>query len=559
MLIHLSIKNFAVVKQLELNFEQGLTAITGETGAGKSIAIDALSLCLGERADASCVRKGAAKSEIIAHFSLNNNHAAKAWLSENELDADDESEVCFIRRVISSEGRSKAFINGTTASLNQLKALGSLLLLIYGQNTHLKLLKESEQLRLLDDYAGHSQLLNDLENAFKLWKSKEKVLEETRNTHQLNKDREQLLAYQVKELDDFAIEEDEFSALEDDHKKLSHSQHLLDVSQQSLYSLYESDDGSVLSTLKQYKDRLNGLTEHDKALAPIVQMLDESSIQIEEAVRELRHYVDNLESDPAQLAQVERRFSCAVELARKHQVRPESLYEHHQSLAAELSQITGSDERLEQLAVEVDNAKQDYISLAKQVSANRTKQGKALAKAIMQYVHQMNMESAEIAFQVNFDTQKTATKQGLDSVALVASTNKGQAFGKLEKVVSGGELSRIGLAVQVVSRATNPVPSMIFDEVDAGISGPTASVVGQLLRKLGKAHQVMCVTHLPQVAAQAHNQLYVTKHTEKNETTTSVLPLTPQDRVHELARLLAGDKVTQSAIDNAKALLEQVV
>lgn len=558
MLIHLAIKNFAVVKQLDLNLEQGLTAITGETGAGKSIAIDALSLCLGERADASCVRKGSAKSEITAHFSIAQSAGAKAWLDDNELAADEDVNTCFIRRVISSEGRSKAFINGTAASLGQLKALGAHILSIYGQNMHLRLLKESEQMRLLDDYAGHAELSQNVRQSFQAWKQKQNELQTLADAQQTNKDRQQLLAYQVKELDEFALAEGEFENLEAQHKKLAHSQHLLDETRESVYALYEAENSAVMTVLRQYKDRLASLTEHDPQLNPVVEMLEESAIQIDEAVQELRGYVDNIENDPEQLSYVESRFSQAIDLARKHQVTPETLYTHHSNIASELANLTSDENRLANLEEEVETAYQHYLELARALSDSRKQASVPLSAEIMQYVHQMNMPDAQMRFDIEFNEDSPATSHGLDKVCIQVATNSGQAFGKLDKVVSGGELSRIGLAMQVVARASNPIPTLIFDEVDTGISGPTASVVGQLLRKLGNEQQVMCVTHLPQVAAQAHNQLYVSKHSDDNETITQVMPLTPQDRIHELARLLGGDKVTESAIANAKELLAQV-
>ncbi len=555
MLVNLSIKNFAVVKQLSVNFEAGMTAVTGETGAGKSIAIDALSLCLGERADAGAVRKEATKAEIVAHFNLSGHKAALAWLDEQEL-VDDEDESCFVRRVISREGRSKAFINGSPVSLQQLKQFGQYLIAIHGQNTHLQLLKDDYQRKLVDQYAAHPALLNSVAEHYRSWKSRQAELKALETQAQQRADRQQLLAYQVKELDEFAIEEGEFIELETEHKRLSNGQTLLEQAQTSFYNLYENDEGNALSIIQNGLERLSELEEHDSALTPIIALLNDASIQVEEAARELRGYCDDLEIDPLRLQQVESRYSKAMELARKHAVMPEELFAHHQSLAAEFAELEGDENRLEDLQHEVVEARNQYIKACEALSASRKTAASKLATAIEGQIRQMNMQHACMQIGVEYDDNKTPTSHGLDDVIIRVSTNAGQPADKLEKVVSGGELSRIGLAIQVLTSDKNATPTMIFDEVDTGISGPTAAIVGSLLRKLGKVSQVMCVTHLPQVAAQAHNQLFVTKFSDGTTTETQMLPLTRQNRIDELARLLAGDKVTDSALANAKELLE---
>ena len=555
MLVNLSIKNFAVVKQLSVNLESGMTAITGETGAGKSIAIDALSLCLGERADAGAVRKDAPKAEIVAHFNLKGHKAALAWLDEQELlDEDDDS--CFVRRVISREGRSKAFINGTPVSLQQLKQFGQYLIAIHGQNTHLQLLKDDYQRKLVDQYAAHPALLSAVSDNYRLWKQKQSELKNLETQAQQRADRQQLLAYQVQELDEFAIEDGEFTELEIEHRRLSNGQTLLEQAQTSFYNLYENDEGNALSIIQNGLDRLSELEEHDSALTPIIALLNDASIQVEEAARELRSYCDDLEIDPLRLQQVESRYSKAMELARKHTVMPEELFGHHQALAAEFAGLEQDENRLEDLQHEVVEAKDAYRQACEALSASRLVASVKLAEAIQGQIRQMNMPHAVIDIAVDYHPDKTPVASGLDDVTFLVSTNPGQPADKLEKVVSGGELSRIGLAIQVLTSDKHATPTMIFDEVDTGISGPTAAIVGGLLRRLGKVSQVMCVTHLPQVAAQAHNQLFVTKFSDGSTTETQMLPLTKQDRIDELARLLAGDKVTESALANARELLE---
>ena len=556
MLAHLSISNFAVVKQLSVQLENGLTAITGETGAGKSIAIDALSLCLGERADANAVRKGSAKAEIIAHFSLNGNVLAKAFLDEHELTSDEDENSCFIRRVISKEGRSKAFINGIPASLQQLKGLGQFLLAIHGQNTHLQLLKEDHQRELVDGYAQHDDMLAQVKETYSLWRDKQRTLKALQEQAQQREDRIQLLTYQVQELDEFAIEEGEFEELEIEHKRLSNGQSLLEQAQTSVYNLYESDEGNALSVIQSSIERLGELEAHDASLTPIIAMLNDAAIQVEEAAGELRSYCDHLEIDPLRLQQVEARYAKAMELARKHTVMPEGLYQHHQELAAEFNALSEQETLLGTLEGEVEEARATYLTATKALSESRQRAAGKLSEDIEVQIRQMNMPHAKVDIQIQYDELKKPVSTGLDTVEFKVSTNPGQDADKLEKVVSGGELSRIGLAIQVIASGHHATPTMIFDEVDTGISGPTASIVGGLLRKLGKQSQVMCVTHLPQVAAQAHNQLFVTKLTDGESTETQMLALTKQDRIDELARLLAGDKVTKSALANAKELLK---
>ena len=556
MLVHLSVKNFAVVKQIDVSFEKGLTAVTGETGAGKSIAIDALSLCLGERADANAVRNEASKAEIIAHFSLVDIPLAASWLAEHELTQDDDEAACFIRRVVSKEGRSKAFINGTPVSLQQLKDLGQYLLAIHGQNTHLQLLKEDYQRRTLDTVAKHPKLLSDVKTTFGNWKTLTSELQRLKGEAQQRADRHQLLSYQVAELDEFAIAQGEFEELEAEHKRLSHGQTLLEQAQTSFYNLYDNDEFNAASVVKQSTDRLSELQEHDENLAPIVSMLSEAAIQIEEAAHELRSYCEQLEIDPLRLQHVEQRYSQAMDLARKHGVQPESLHLHHQELADEFASLNADESKLETLEDDVASALNDYREASEKLSKSRIKAANVLSQQIETEVRKMNLPHAQVKVTVAFNEQLQPQSLGQDTISILVSTNPGQTPDKLDKVVSGGELSRIGLAVQVITKSESATPTMIFDEVDTGISGPTASVVGQLLRELGQDNQVICVTHLPQVAARAHNQLFVTKQTDGKRTETQMLALTEQARVNELARLLAGDEITHSAIANAKELLK---
>lgn len=554
MLTHLSIRELAVVKSLDMDFNGGLTTITGETGAGKSIAIDALGLCLGERADAGLVRQGAAKAEVSASFDINALPGALAWLSEHDLE--DEQE-CIIRRVISSEGRSKAYVNGSTVSLQQLRALGLRLVSIHGQHAHQQLLKPDVQRQLLDGYAEHTDLLTKVRETYQQLNEAQRRYNCLRDEQQQREDRKQLLCYQVKELDEFALEQGEFLNLETEHKKLSHSQTLLEQAQVSFHQLYEAEEMNALSAVQGSLDRIAELQVHDPELSPIVSLLQEASINIEEASNELRGYVERLEIDPFRMQQIESRYTQALDLARKHQIAPENLYEHHQSLADEYQSLQNEEAQLETLETELGQLRDAYANAALSLSKSRTRAAKKLASDIESEIRQMNMPHAKVHIDIVLDVNASPSAHGLDQVIFKVCTNPGQVADTLDKVVSGGELSRIGLAIQVISSVNNQVPTLIFDEVDTGISGPTAAVVGNLLRRLGNTAQVMCVTHLPQVAASGHQQMFVTKFTDKKTTETHMVSLSESERIEELARLLAGDQLTDSALANARELLNR--
>ncbi|MFQ3220912.1 MAG: DNA repair protein RecN (Recombination protein N), partial [Paraglaciecola sp.] len=369
MLTHLTIRNFAVVKSLDIDLAKGMTAVTGETGAGKSISVDALGLCLGDRAEAGLVRNGAAKAEICATFDVANLPVARQWLTENDMN--DENE-CLIRRVVSSEGRSKAYINGVPVALQQLKILGQFLLSIHGQHAHQQILKSENQRELLDNFAEHRPLLTKVAECYSQLQQKQKQYQQLLASQQQRADRRQLLAYQVSELDEFALGDGEFQELESEHKKLSNSQALLEQTQLSFYQLYEADDFNALSAVQHSLERLTELQQHDPALAPIVALLNEASIQIDEAAQELRAYTDQLEIDPMKMQQVEARYSQALELARKHQIKAEELYAFHQQLNQEFSQLESDDSLLEALKHELVQCEQYYYKSAEKLGVSRT-------------------------------------------------------------------------------------------------------------------------------------------------------------------------------------------
>ena len=551
MLAHLSVNNFAIVKSLQLELSKGMTTITGETGAGKSIAIDALGLCLGGRSDAGMVRQGEEKTEVSAAFLLENNLHATRWLEDNELLDGGE---CILRRTISKEGRSRAFINGSPVPLSQLKSLGQLLINIHGQHAHHQLMKSDYQMAMLDQYAGHLNLLKSTRNAYQSWRQADNHLKELRENSQQNQAQKQLLEYQIKELNELSIGEEEYEELEQEHKRLSNSGELASTCQQAIELIYEGEEVNALGILQSANHSLIQLADLDERLAELPNLLSEAIIQIEETNSELRSYLDSIDVDPARMAYVEERFSKVMSMSRKHHVLPEELYKHHQDLLQQVEALDCSDEKLDELANEVENQYQSFVAKSEKLHKSRTRYAKELNKLITQSMHELSMEKAQFAIEVN-NTNTHPSPLGMDNVTFIVSTNPGQPMQPIAKVASGGELSRISLAIQVITAQKVDTPSLIFDEVDVGISGPTAAVVGKMLRTLGESTQVMCVTHLPQVAGCGHQQLFVAKNTKSGKTETQMHTLDEQQRISELARLLGGSQITESTLANAKELL----
>ena len=552
MLTQLAIQNFAIVRFLELELHAGMTCITGETGAGKSIAIDALGLCLGERAEASMVRPGADKAELSARFCVRNNAPARQWLEQNEL-ADEEE--CLLRRVITDEGRSRAYINGTPVPVGQLKALGQLLLNIHGQHAHQLLLKPEHQLTILDAYAGHHHLLTETRDAYSQWRQQHHELQALRAEQEQRQARRQLLEYQVEELDEFALGEQEFADIEQEHSRLANSTEIVADCQSCLDLLYDNDEVTIAGLLNSVSDRLERLTSMDGSLQPVALMLQEALIQVQESHHELRNYLERLDVDPERFTQLEQRLSRAMELARKHHVRPVELYTEHQTLRSELANINGDEARLDELALGVATSKEAYLQAAERLSASRTRHAAELCELISARIHALSMADGRLEIRIHRQAESTPSALGQDQIEFLVTTNPGQPLQPLTKVASGGELSRISLAIQVITAQRVATPTLIFDEVDVGISGPTAAVVGELLRELGKSTQVLVVTHLPQVAGQGHQHLFVSKLSDGKSTETSMQPLDRDGRLDELARLLGGNQITANTLANARELL----
>lgn len=551
MLAHLSVNNFAIVKSLQLELSKGMTTITGETGAGKSIAIDALSLCLGGRAEAGMVRQGEEKTEVSAAFILDNNLHATRWLEDNDLL---DNKECILRRIITKEGRSRAFINGSPVPLSQLKALGQLLINIHGQHAHHQLMKSEHQMAMLDQYAGHISLLKETRLAYQAWRQADNQLNQLKENSQQNQAQIQLLEYQIKELNELAIGEEEFNELEQEHKRLSNSGDLATLCQQAIELIYEGEEVNALGILQSAINSLDQLAGLDTKLAQLPSMVAEAMIQLEEANSELRHYLDSIDVDPERMTYVEERYSKVISISRKHHIAAENLYQHHQDLLKQIEQLDCSEEKLQVIEKDVEKHYQTFITIADKLHKSRSRYAKELDKLISQSMHELSMEKAKFCIEVKHETAHPSPL-GFDTVTFLVSTNPGQPLQPIAKVASGGELSRISLAIQVITAQKVDTPSLIFDEVDVGISGPTAAVVGRMLRTLGESTQVLCVTHLPQVAGCGHQQLFVSKQAKAGKTETQMKRLDTEQRITELARLLGGSKITESTLANAKELL----
>lgn len=552
MLNQLSICDFAIVDHLDLELSQGMTVVSGETGAGKSIMLDALGLALGNRAESGAVRQGADKADITASFNIDNIPEASQWLSENDLDNDGE---CILRRVITKEGRSRCYINGRPSPASLVKNLGELLIAIHGQHEHQRLLKKDHHRTLLDNFAGQTKLVNQVHKSYQQWHKLDSELKRLSEQSAEQTARVQLLSYQIEELDQLALADGELKQLEDEQKTLANAESILNTGHQLINLASDSDDANCVQQLNHCLQLLSEIQSESPSVRQANEMLNSALIQVEEASNEIRHYMDRVNVDPSRQQEVEERLSTIYEIARKHRINPDELCEFHQSLSQELSSLSRSDEELEQLAVDVESAKTEYLAYANKLSAKRSAAAKKLGKLVDQQLHNLGMPSAQMS--VALTTLDKPSLNGLEEVEFLIITNAGQPPKPLGKIASGGELSRISLAIQVITAQTSTTSTLIFDEVDVGIGGAIAEVVGRLLRQLGEKAQILCVTHQPQVASQGHQHLFVSKQTDKKTTHTQINQLSADNRIQEVARMLGGIDITERSIEHAKEMLAQ--
>lgn len=548
MLRRLTLSNFVIVDRLELEFLAGFGALTGETGAGKSILIDALALTLGERADAGVVRSGCDRAEVAATFDVSALPAVRDWLVANDLDADDE---LLLRRVVDAGGRSRAYINGAPATVQQLREVGEWLVDIHGQHTHQSLLRTDAQRQLLDAHAGLTGRVRELGGAFRAWREAEQSLRAASDGAEvLLREREQL-EWQVRELGALAFSVDEWAELEIEHRRLGHAASLIEGAQFAL-SVLADDDAACERQVDSVASRLDALGEYDPALQEVAALVQSVQAELSEAVSTLRRYADRVDVDPARLAVVERRIEAVLAAARKYRVQPDALPGLLESWQQRLAALAASTD-LAALESRVVAARAEYMAQAAEVSAGRRRTAEEMAKSVSEVMHQLALSSSR--FEVALLPIENGAVYGQEQIEFRIGGLAGNEAKSLAKVASGGELSRISLAIQVLTSRSASVPTLIFDEVDVGIGGGVAEIVGRLLHELGSERQVLCVTHLPQVAAQADWQWQVSKATRDGVTLSSIQPLDADGRVQEIARMLGGVEITEITLQHASELL----
>lgn len=549
MLLSLSLRDFVIVDQLDLDFRKGFTVLTGETGAGKSILIDALSLALGERGESGLVRQGCEKAEISAEFSVSGLPELQSWLADNELAGDDGA--CLMRRIVYADGRSRAFINGVTATMQQLREAGDFLVDIYSQHAHHSLLKAATQRTLLDDFGGLSALSAQVATAYKHWHGlHERRSEMERNAAQYAEELAELRD-QVRELAQLNPSVEEWEALQLEHSRLAHGASLLSGAEECRELLAEGET-AILRQLHAVQHKLQALLEYDTAMQEALDGLDSAAIQLDEADRFLKKYLNHAELDPERLTEVEARIQALHGTARKHRVRPEELAELLEKWQARMAELDGAGDD-GRLAREEAEARAEYQRLASELSQGRRKAAAELGKQVSAEMQRLALSGG--SFAVALEQLEAGTAHGLEQVEFQVAGHAGLPPRSLAKVASGGELSRISLAIRVITAQQGATPTMIFDEVDVGIGGGVAEVVGQLLKSLGASRQVLVITHLPQVAAQGTQHLRVSKSVAGGITLSRIESLQPVERIEEIARMLGGMEITETTRRHAAEML----
>ena len=552
MLKHLDIRDLVIVESLELEFSSGLTVLTGETGAGKSILLTALGLALGDRADSAYVRPGAPRAEIILGFDLMDCPASRSWLEQNELA---EGEDCLVRRIITADGRSRAFVNGRPVTLQALQELGGGLVEIHGQHAHVRLSSAQEQRRLLDAAAGNAELLARVEDLYRRWR---RLSDELKRQSSLALDRTarlELLQFQVEELEQQDIAALNYAVLTEEHSRLANVDRILELGQAVLNQLYEDDAHSVNALLSQALHAMTELGRLASCFDELRGLLEDAQVQVKEASLQLRRELEHQESDPSALNRLDQRLADVHRLARKHQTRPEALPELLGGLRSELERLQGGAESLENLREELQAVLAAYASLGQALSRRREAAAIKLEESISCLIRELGMPQGQLKVEIRSEPEREPAPAGRDDVEFLFSANQGMPPRSLGRVASGGELSRIGLAIQVAATHGKSVPTLIFDEVDSGIGGGTAEVVGRKLRLLGGDRQVFCVTHLPQVAAQGHQHLLVQKTGQGGVVQSSVSAIEGDARVAEIARMLGGSVMTRQTMAHAEEML----
>lgn len=556
MLIQMSIKNLATIEELNLEMQSGTSVITGETGAGKSILIDAIELGLGGRGTADLIREGSEKADISLHFDVSKIPFAESWLKNYELNT--EKGECIIRRTITKEGRSRSYINGMPTTLQPLQEISELLVSIHGQHENQGLLKSNIQRDILDRYASHTHLLDRVKL---LSEEHQQLVQKINNLQKLSSERRQrseLLKFQLLELDELNIQPNEFQLLDLEHKELAHADELLKQLSTTLNSLSQEEDQNALDMLNKALQSLETLNHLNPKVANWTESLKQGILLISDTEEEIRRYFEHVELDPKRLYEVEKRLSKLFDVARKYRVEPQELFDFHRKLQHEFLELESCDGRLASLTKQISELEINYHEAAQKLSKSRLKNAKKLADDITLLIRELALPHGEFHIHLEPETTFFFSPMGVEKVVFLIRTNIGQPLQLLAKVASGGELSRISLAIHLATAEQNTISTLIFDEVDVGIGGGTAEIVGKLLRRLGKTHQVICITHAPQVAAQGHHHLLVAKNIENNATFTRVQPLTVAEKVKELARMLGGVEITPTTLEHAQEMIGNV-
>ena len=556
MLKSIDIKGLAVVDQLSLDLDQGMTVLTGETGAGKSILLTAMKLCLGERADASLLRPGVNKADLSLDFDITALPLCQQWLISNDLD---DQLDCLVRRTISADGRSKAYINGQVVNLKTLQQLSEHLISIHGQHAHLDLLHSNKQGQLLDAYLPEQTALISCHERFDIWRTLNNELLHLTDGNEDNDSEKQLLKYQINELEQADVIHLDYDDLVQQHTLASNMSRIIEISERQLNTLYEAESHSIHNQLSSATHELELLSELSPDFKAVSEQIQEASIQIQETCRDFRVQIDKQEDDPEQLNLLDRQLSATHELARKLHVEPQQLAEKYNELVSRLELLDNRNERLNAIHEEIASAEKSYRETAEQLHQARLKSAATLSETITKTLKTLGLPDGVFNINVTYCPHEKPQKNGLDDIAFEVSTNPGMPLSPIGKVASGGELSRISLAIQVVTTQSNTTPTLVFDEVDAGIGGGVAETVGICLREISINRQVLCVTHLPQVASQGHQHLFVSKHKEANQTKTQINSLNKKERINEVARMLGGIDLSDKTIAHAKEMVEKAI
>lgn len=554
MLITLTVKHFTLVESLEVDFNAGMTALTGETGAGKSLVLDALAMALGDRADTDRIRQGQERAEVSALFDLSGVPVARQWLIDNDFT--ENGTETLLRRLLTREGRSRGYINGQAATMQQLRELGEMLIDIHSQHEHQSLLRKETHHKILDDFAGCSELAGELRQAYQQWATTTQRLDKLENASDELNARRELLTFQLSELDELSLAAGELEQLEQQQQQLGNAEAILRDSGTLLQLCCEAEDVNLQDSLGKALQLLANMSSKPAELIEAEKLLNSAAIEVAEAGREIQQHLDKFELDPERLLQLETRLSAIYQLARKHRIDPPELPAKHLALQEELDNLAGGEGSIEKLRQQATALSDQYLALAEDLTARRTAAATEFSALVEQQFSALSMDGTRFIPQLTPIRSGQLTANGMETIEFLITTNPGEPPRPLAKIASGGELSRISLAIQVIAANHSTVPTLIFDEVDVGIGGATADVVGKLLRQLGGQGQVICVTHLPQVAACAHHHLLVTKTTHEHSANSTIRSLSGADRTNEIARMLGGARTTDTSLSHAREMLQ---